>query len=203
MKKFNNGIGTAIGFLMVTVFTGGIAALVLDLATEDLPAIGKIGGELRCMAGIPAEDSACVGDKLRALEKERDAAGKAKDEARAQRDELERQIAAYEARQRELAELGQKVENFNLFQTEDLPFGTVTTGAKFASVLEPEIWSDAWCYLQSAGRGAADNHVTLGHLQRGQAVVWSTYAPEDLREAGLNSDQFAQAKAACNWPVQN
>ncbi|QEW21468.1 hypothetical protein LA6_003679 [Marinibacterium anthonyi] len=192
MKALKGMFGTAIGFAMAAAFSAGIIALVLSLAAEQLPGLKALGTQLRCIAGIPAEGSACVAEKFAALE----AAHRA---VEAERDDLVRQATEYEARRKELEALNGLVENYSQFQTETLRFGKVSTGIRFASVLKPEVWSEAWCYLDRDVRGLR-RQITLGNQTSGEAVRWTRVSPAQLSDADLTRAQLDQAKAACHFP---
>lgn len=56
---------------MVIGFTAFLFALVLSLAAQQIPAIGKIGADIRCLAGIPAAGSTCVAERIAALDAQR------------------------------------------------------------------------------------------------------------------------------------
>lgn len=192
MKKLEQITGTTIGVAMVGAFAVGIGALVLGLASEQLPALKTIGSEIRCLVGVPAKGSTCVADQIEALDDQRRLIER-------ERDTLARQIAEYEARQRELEALNGQVENYSQFQDVTLPFGSVTTGIRFASVLEPEAWSESWCYMDRTVRGLP-RKVTLGNRSAGEAVRWSRVSAAQLRDADLTRAQMEWAKAACQFP---
>jgi len=192
MKELGQITGTAIGVAMVGAFATGIGALVLGLASEQLPALKTIGSEIRCLVGVPAQGSTCVSDQINALDDQRRLIEQ-------ERDTLARQIAEYEARQHELEALNGQVENYSQFQDVTLPFGAVTTGIRFASVLEPEAWSEAWCYLDRTVRGLP-RKITLGNRAAGEAVRWTRVSDAQLRDADLTRAQLEQAKAACQFP---
>lgn len=71
VTEIKNMIGTAIGVAMVTGFTAFILAMVLTLASEQLPAIKTAGAELQRLLGVPEANSTCVINKMAVLEEQR------------------------------------------------------------------------------------------------------------------------------------
>lgn len=203
MNKIKEMIGAVLGLLLTTLFSGGIIAIVLSMAFPDGPSIGSIWADLRCSSGYPAPGSDCVQDLIREAQNARDQAQSASDETirklQAERDQLARQVEQNGARQEELGALSESVKNFNLFQNKTLEFGEVSTGVKFASVLEPEVWSDSWCYLDRTYNGLP-RHLPLGNKASGKAVVWTDVTATMLSDAGLTDAMFYEARAACQFP---
>lgn len=203
MNKIKEMIGTVLGLLLAILFSGSIIAIVLTMAFPDGPSIQGIWDDLRCASGYPVPGSDCVQDLIRKAQDARDQAKSASDEAirklQTDRDQLSRQIKENIARQEELGALSERVKNFNLFQTKTLEFGVVTTGVKFASVLEPEVWSDSWCYLERTYNDLPRN-LTLGKKASGKTIVWTDVTATMLSDAGLTDAMFNEARSACQFP---
>lgn len=203
MNKIKEMIGTVLGLLLAILFSGSIIAIVLTMAFPDGPSIQGIWDDLRCASGYPAPRSDCVQDLIRKAQDARDQAKSASDEAirklQADRDQLSQQIKENIARKEELGALSERIKNFNLFQTNTLEFGVVTTGVKFASVLEPEVWSDSWCYIERTYNDLQRN-LKLGNKASGKAVVWTDVTEAMLRDAGLTDAMLNEARAACQFP---
>jgi len=193
MDKVRHTFGTTVGLVLAVLFTAGTLALILSLASDRLPALKGIGTELRCFLGIPAAGSQCVLDQVNALHRERE-------EVARERDALARQMAEHRERQQQLAAMEQQVSNYSMFQAVDLPFGEVTTGTRFASVLRPEEWTTSWCYMNRANRSALSLRVDIGRRDFGQPVRWDRHTEAQLREARLTREQIEAAQAACRFP---
>lgn len=204
MKTLKGIFGSIIGGLMVLFFSGGIIATVLIMAFPDTLSIGKsIWADLRCASGYPAQGSDCVQDLIRKAQDARDQAKSASDETirklQAERDQLALQVEQNGARKEELGALSASVKNFTLFRNKTLEFGVVKTGVKFASVLEPEVWSDSWCYLDRT-YNELPRHLPLGNKASGKAVVWTNVTETMLRDAGLTDAMLNEARSACQFP---
>ncbi len=193
MRKMSGAFGLTIGFAMVCAFMAVVVALILFLAARQIPELSSGMEDIRCVLGIPAQGSPCVRDEIEALTK-------ARSNIEAERNALARKIEETEKRRAELEALNNSVENYSLFESENLSFGSVTTGVKFTSVLEPEIWSSAWCYLSIDTGGAASTRIDLGRKTRGQAISHAEITGAILRDTGLTPTQIAQAREACAWP---
>lgn len=197
MRTLKNLIGTAIGFLMVLAFGLAMLALVYSLAASQTPALRtfaqEVTQEIRCAAGFPAVDSQCVKNAFAALEAEWAEVQAALAEAEA---ELER-IAA---REEELRALSAAVESFNLFENSERPYGIVTTGVRFASILEPEVWERAWCYVSRDIVGPVDPRIDVGFQNFGDPIEWARARDLHLEEVGLTRAQFDDAREHCAFP---
>lgn len=194
MKTIKKNIGAGIGLALAYGFSGLIILLVLAVLSLQVPVLASLLEELRCVAGVPAADSACVQDKIKALEAER---ARLEEE----RDKLAAEKAAYEERQAELEALSRRIQNFTLFEQHDLPSGKVMTGVRFSSLLEPEVWSTAWCYLSVSGsRGALQQRLDLGDLDPGEDVQNALITRAIREELGLTEADIAEALEACVWP---
>ncbi len=192
MTTIKRMVGTAIGFVMVAAFSTGIIVLVLSLASKQVPGIKTIGEELRCIVGVPDADSPCIAEQLAALDEERQG-------LEAERDAFARTAAEHAAREAELEALNNRVENYSQFQTVKLSVGTIQTGVRFASVLQPEVWSEAWCYLDRTVQGLP-RKITLGKRSAGQLIRWSRVSQAQLHDADLTRAQLEEAKSACRFP---
>lgn len=184
------------------VFVGatiGLAALILSTQVPIKPEIIKL---IRCKAGIPTADSACVSGIIDELQKERRLVEDSKRATETERDALASQIEEYGARQVELEALSARVSNFNLFESVSLPFGSVSTGVRFATVLRPEEWTKAWCYLDSTSSSGLPRKITLGNQDAGKPVKWETATEAALQDAGITRAQFESAKKSCKFPDQ-
>lgn len=193
MENLRNAFGTVIGLVMSILFALGTSALVLSLAADKLPALEGIGNSLRCMIGIPAADSQCVLDQVNNLKRERQIVAD-------ERDKLAHEMAAHQERQRQLAAMGEKVTNYSQFQSAKLPFGEVTTGTEFSSVLRPEDWTTSWCYLRRKVGGGFVRQLDLGRREAGKPVHWYRFSDEQIRDADWTREQVEAASASCKFP---
>lgn len=193
MKRIKSAIGTAIGVIMVIFYVGVISYVVLEMAIEKDPSLEERRQQVLCIIGLPSADSDCINDQLAELREEQRA-------VIAERDQLARVTADYETRQRELEARNATVENYTQFQSQIFSFGSVSMGITFASVLEPEVWSKAYCYLAVGGQGASRIHVDLAAQEQDESIKWERISTSDLMDIGLTENQFTQAKTACHFP---
>jgi hypothetical protein len=196
MSIFRSSTALIAGGLFVGA-TIGLAALILGTQVPIKPEIIEL---IRCKVGIPAVGSTCVSDIIDELEQDRRLVDEARRATEAERDELAAQIDEYGARQAELESLSARVSNFNLFETENVLFGSVSTGVRFATVLRPEEWSKAWCYLDSTSRSGLPRKLTLGNQLASQPVIWEIVTDAALQDAGISRAQFEKAKTVCRFP---
>ncbi|MGR3662308.1 MAG: hypothetical protein ACU0CA_14175 [Paracoccaceae bacterium] len=185
------------------VFVGatiGLAALILSAQVTIKPEAIEL---IRCKIGIPAAESVCVSDIIDELQDARRLVEEARRATEAERDALASQIEEYGTRQAELESLSARVSNFNLFETVSLPYGSVSTGVRFATVLRPEEWTKAWCYLDSTSSSGLPRKITLGNQDAGKPVKWETVTKAALQDAGITRAQFERAKKSCKFPDQN
>jgi len=193
MRQLQNVTGISIGAFMACAFLLAVLALVGVLAAEKVPALGEFIDDLRCAADVPSPQSRCVAETIAAIKREQQ-------EIEAERDRLAAQAEKNARRQAELEALNGKVENYSQFQTEALRFGRVTTGTRFASILQPEVWSNAWCYLDRTVSGGLSRKLELGNQNAGQQVVWASITAKHLADADISQTQLEEAKAACRFP---
>lgn len=193
MEKLRHTFGTTVGLVLAVLFTIGTLALVFSLASERLPALKGIGAEIRCILGMPEAGSQCVMDEVNQLRRERETVAR-------ERDELARQMAAHQERQRQLEAMSEQVTNYSQFRSERISIGEVTTGTRFASVLQPEEWTTSWCYLARSVRGGLNAHIEIGTRNAGQSIRWNRHSDAQLREARLTRDQIETAQSACRFP---
>lgn len=181
-----------VGIALAYVFAGLMFLLVINKVSQEFPVFAEFITDMRCAVGFPAEDAQCVRSEIEILrEKEKATAKKL--------GELEARLKALDDREAELAALSGKVTNFSLFEQVDLDFGPVSTGVRFATVLKPEDWSAAWCYVDLSVRGFA-RKVDLGKQDAGAPIKWSRISDAQLRDANLSRAQFERAKEACQFP---
>jgi hypothetical protein len=176
------------------VFLGATTALTLLMLQDEIPGFSGFVEDVRCHFGVPAEGSTCVSDMISALNASRVAVEE-------ERDQLQQEIEGYRQRQRDLEALNGTVENYSLFHKEQLRFGEVTTGIRFESVLSPEAWSRAWCYLvPSNSSGALRPHIELGIQEAGRAIQWSSLSDGELSDLDLSRGQIERAREHCKFP---
>lgn len=178
MSVIKRMIGTAIGFAMVLAFTAGIIALVLSLASEQLPGIKVVGAELRCIAGFPQAGSECVAQELAALE----------DERRALEEERER--------------LGDVIaaQNFVFSQGDELKDGVnLVVGTLYADATSQTglIRSFCWAIIDNGG---LDPRVGLAVLHRDGRIEDVAVRADDLALLEMSAGEVHAARTACPFP---
>lgn len=175
MTAIRHGIGTAIGVAMITGFTGLILALVLSLASEQMPALKNMGAELRCLAGVPAEDSACVRRKIAALNDQRRA-------LEAEKQRLGDVIAAQSFVFTQGDKLADRV---------NLVVGSLYENAEARAGL---IRSFCWAIVDNGG---LDPRVGLAVMRGDGRIEMLEAGPADLALLGLSARDVDAARAAC------
>jgi hypothetical protein len=204
MKRLSSAVGTAVGFMMVLSFGIAILALVYNLAASQVPGLHGATHNtiqaLRCMVGVPAPDSPCFAAEVEALEAEREVVEAALSVAEGTLAEAEAELAQIAAREAELRSLSASVESFNLFESVERPYGTVTTGVRFPSILEPERWERAWCYVSRDVDGPVDPRIDVGIQNFGEAIQWAQARDPHLAEVGISRAQFEDARENCAFP---
>lgn len=178
MSAIKRMVGTAIGFAMVMAFTAGILSLVLSLASEQQPGINALGAELRCLAGIPKAGSACMAEKIAALEAERRALEQ-------DRKSLGDVIAAQDFVFTQGAQLKDGV---------NLVVGTLYRDAATRSGL---IRSFCWAVVDNGG---LDPRVGLAVLQSDERIEDVTVGAGELALLEMSAGEVDAARAACPFP---
>lgn len=171
MRTIRHIAGTAIGFAMAAGFTGAILALVLGLASTQIPALVSFGTELRCLAGIPAEGSACAASMIRAA-----------NEGRLQAEEA-------------LAE-----QNLVFTQGDAIKDGinlVVGTIYRDAGNRTGVIRSFCWAIVDSGG---LDPRVGLAVRDAQGQVTALDPGPDDLTLLDVAPSEIQAARDACPWP---
>jgi hypothetical protein len=87
MTSIKNAFGIAIGVVMVAAFAAALIALVLSLASTQMPGIKSAASELRCWVGVPQQGSTCMLNELAELRDE-------KHRLREEREKLSDMVAA-------------------------------------------------------------------------------------------------------------
>lgn len=178
MSAIKRMIGTAIGFAMVSLFTAGIIALVLSLASEQMPGIKTLGSELRCIAGFPQAGSTCVAQELAALE----------DERRALEEERERLGDVIAAQDFVFAQGDELKDGVNLV------VGTLYADATNQSGL---IRSFCWAIIDNGG---LDPRVGLAVLHGDGRIEDVAVQADDLALLDMDASEIHAARSACPFP---
>lgn len=178
MTAIKSMIGTAIGFAMVIAFTAGIVALVLSLASDQMPGLKSLGSELRCVAGFPQPGSECVARKLAVLE----------DERRALDEERERLGDVIAAQSFVFTQGDQLKDGINLV------VGTLYSEAASQTGL---IRSFCWAIVDSGG---LDPRVGLAVLHADGRIEDVAVRAGDLALLEMSAGAVDAARAACPFP---
>lgn len=178
MNTIKSGLGTAIGVAMVIAFTAFILAMVLSLASEQLPAIRTAGAELRCLLGVPEANSTCVINKMAALEEQR----------RATKIERKRFMDVM-AEQNLVLTQGKKINDRIYLLVGTLYEDTATrTGV---------IRSFCWASLDIAG---IDTRFGLAVMYGDGRITELKPDPADLALLEMSARDVDDARAACPFP---
>lgn len=179
MNRFKDMIGTAIGVAMALGFTTFLVALVLALASEQLPAIKSIWVEVRCIAGFPAAGSACVLD----------------------------QIAALDAQRRDLAQESQRLtgalaaQGFVFTQGEKLKDGfSLVVGTLYRDPARQAGVLRSFCWIIVDNEGL-DPRVGLAVMHEDGRTERLDVDATALVQLGMSARAVNAARAACPFPV--
>lgn len=178
MIPIRNFIGTAIGVTMIVGFAALILALVLSLASGQFPALRKIGAEVRCIAGIPADGSRCMMDRIAALNAQR----RALDEERQRLGDV---IAA---------------QSFVFTQGEELRDGlnlVVGTLYEDADAQTGLIRSFCWVIVDNSG---LDPRVGLAVMREDGRIEELAPDAQQRAQLALSTPEIDAARAACPFP---
>ena len=178
MKMAKDMIGTAIGVAMIVSFTSLIFALVLSLASEQMPALKTIGTEIRCLVGVPDENSTCVRKRIAALDSQRRA-------LEAERQQLVDVIAA---------------QDFVFTQGDWLRGGVslvVGTLYEDAEARSRPIRSFCWAVVDRPG---LDPRVGLAVMERDGRVQATPVGSAERLLLGVSAHEVEAARAACPFP---
>jgi hypothetical protein len=180
--------------LVGSAFVFSIGGLGGTLIWQRMPPLEfKVPDVILCALGLADVESACVQAEI----------GRIRDEAeriKRERDALSLAQEETERRRRELEEINDDVESFNLFSNIETGIGTINTGVEFASILTPEAWVNAWCYWSGPGTGAVSTRLDLGHKTPGQPVVWDDVTETELADLGLSVGELTEARLGCRFP---
>jgi hypothetical protein len=179
MNKIKHVIGTAIGVAMVVAFAAFILALVLSLASEQLPAIKTIWTDVRCLAGFPEINSACVREQLAELRLQR--------------------LGLEEERERILGIIGAQrlvfTQGKQLKDGISLVVGTLyQDGAAQAGLLR----SFCWAIVDNPG---LDPRVGLAVKHADGRIKDADIGAAELALLGISGRAASAARAACPFPV--
>lgn len=178
MTKLRNIIGTAIGVAMISGFAALILALVLSLASGQFPALGAIGEEVRCLAGVPKDGSACMVRKIAALEDQR----RALDEERKRLGDV---IAA---------------QSFIFSQGEMLKDGvSIVAGTLYRDAASQTGLIRSFCWLIVDNEGL-DPRIGIAVMQSDGRIEEIVPDPRRTAVIDMNARDVDAARAACPFP---
>lgn len=178
MKTIKTFLGTVLGFAMVVTFTMGVSALVLSLAAEQFPEVTSIKATLRCIAGVPDDDSQCVSDLVATLRLEREAIERERQQLS---DDIAKQNFVF-------------VEGEKLRDSVSLVVGTLYQDASQQTGL---IRSFCWVIVDSGG---LDPRVGIAIKHSDGRVEDVALDRADLALLQLNAQDVDAARAACPFP---
>lgn len=178
METVKHGLGTLVGVMIVILFTTGIIALVLSLASEQMPGLKSMAGELRCAMGVAAPDSDCWAERLDELDAERDA-------LRKEQERLDQVIAA---------------QDFVFIQGGSLKSGvSLVVGALYADATRQTGLIRAFCWA-IIDEGGLDPRVGLAVLHSDGRIVKVPLKADDRSQLGLSLADIHAARRACPFP---
>lgn len=176
MTSIKNTFGIAIGVVMVASFAAALIALVLSLASTQMPGINSAASELRCWAGVPQQGSTCMLNELAELRDE-------KQHLREEREKLSDMVAA----QSFVFSEGEKLKDGH-----SLVVGTLYEDANARTGL---IRSFCWVIID---KGGLDPRVGLAVMEK-DGTVHPIYATDQSR-AVLNMPLDVQMDATMRCP---
>lgn len=118
------------------------------------------------------------------------------DELAAKRTEL----AGLEALRDRLAEMDYASESFVVFYSTDIAGMQVVSGNRYASLLKPNEFDAAWCYIELPDIGGVDAKLSIARMGFGRSVEPHDITETALNRAGISRSQLTTALSACHWP---
>ncbi len=185
MKKLSGVPGTAIGFAMVCAFTALVLILVFVMAARQIPELGGLINEARCIAGYPAAGSACAQEQIR--------------QANAAASAAKRQMAVAEAAQ-QAAEDALASGDLEFAQGPELKRGVslvVGTIYRDAASRTGVVRSFCWAIVDSGG---LDPRVGIAIRNATGELTVLDLSDADLALLGLDASEVSAALATCPWP---
>lgn len=179
-RLFSRSAGLAL------LLTGAVATFLIALFLILTQIIGEqtvIQG-IKCQIGLSEE---CLLKELRAERAELEA-------LRDRHQELEALYARLQA-------IDHAASSYVVFH-EDHGFfsGTVHTGHRYASLIDPSTFTGGWCYLGLDSNGSLARNFFLADMDAGLRITPRAHSEDDLRDAGLSERDVAKALKRCSWP---
>ena len=176
-------IGRAVGlsFLalgIVLTFVVAITLIAMQLLGDE-----EAIEEISCRLDLSQE---CVRDEL-AEERRR------LEELRARTGELE---ALYER----LTRLDHASESFTLFYSDYSGPNTISSGHRYASLIDPETFISGWCYIHLPSPAGVSIDLFVARMGADRIVTRETVSDEALAESGLTQADIDAALQHCRWP---
>lgn len=175
------GRSVALGLL-----TGAIALVILmALGLIAYQLLGDVSAiqKLTCRYGLSTQ---CLEDELE----------KKRREMRA----LQLRMAELEALYKRLSKLDHASESFVVFYTNRGGSHTVTSGHRYASLIEPGRFKAGWCYIDLPNAGGISRNFYIARMGSSGDVSPNHIGDESLSNAGLTRHDVSEALTRCRWP---
>ena len=122
--------------------------------------------------------------------------------------EQERQkIRRFRERNRELEALYERLsrlefasESFVIFYENKDGEMTVTTGHRYASLIEPGKFVKGWCYIELPSPAGTSRNFFIANMNSDASVTPSHITETALKHAGLSRADVVAARERCTWP---
>lgn len=122
-------------------------------------------------------------------------------------DEERRKLKGLRKRNRELEAIYQRLrrldhasESFVVFYTDHSGDHTVTSGHRYASLIDPATLIGGWCYINLPSPAGVSSDVFVAHMDEDRVVTPDTVTDEALEHAGLTQKEITAAFGRCHWP---
>ena len=199
MRLFNSlsriGLSAAGDAALVTVagavFACGAALTALYLIDniDETPGIRQ----LQCLVGIERADCPRQMKEMARLRQELAT-------ERARLVAMRNQIAGLESLRDRLASLEHSSESFTVFYDNNEGRHIVTTGHRYASLVEPEMFQSGWCYIDLDFRRGLATDLYIARINADLVVTPAPITDDVLVNAGLTRTEIADALRRCQWP---
>lgn len=157
--------------------------IALGLIIVQLVGLQEVRDGVACQLGFSQE---CLWQELQ--------------EERRELREMRKRTAELEALHARLAALEHASSSYTLFSHDRNGSHQVSTGIRFASLLEPDQLVAGWCYIELGVRNGIDTDLPIARFDDDLRVQRHDISAAALRQAGLDRDDITDALTRCAWP---
>ena len=114
--------------------------------------------------------------------------------------EMQTRLGQLQAVYDRLARLEHASESFAIFYTDHSGQYPVTTGHRYASLIEPGTFVAGWCYIDLPGPGSVSVNFYLARMDAGRTLMPEVVSDDALGRADLSRTEVVAARHRCQWP---